>query len=250
MGTRTSNIWKLPTAEFSKLVLDSTSYTEVLAFFGLKNKGSNGRTLKLRLQSECISTSHFHRPAHSVKPRALTDVLCVNSTYSRVYLKKRLIDAGLLKELCAICSISTSWNNKPLVLIIDHINGIGDDNRLENLRLICPNCNSQCDTFAGKNKRCAAVVHHCVDCGKVLFQNSKCRACLAKYDTSDVSSLGLSNNELAELVWIKPVSVLAAEFNISDTAIRKLCMRRNIKVPPRGYWQKLRRSYSAPELTQ
>ena len=45
------------------------------------------------------------------------------------------------------------WNGKPLVLILDHINGNAEDNRYENLRFVCPNCNSQLPTFTGRNKK-------------------------------------------------------------------------------------------------
>jgi 5-methylcytosine-specific restriction endonuclease McrA len=52
-----------------------------------------------------------------------------------------------------LCGQQPMWNGKQLVLILDHINGINNDNRLENLRLLCPNCNSQTPTFAGRNAR-------------------------------------------------------------------------------------------------
>lgn len=56
---------------------------------------------------------------------------------------------------CAICGISNIWNNKELVFVLDHINGNSDDNSRTNLRLVCPNCDSQLDTFKSKNKHSA-----------------------------------------------------------------------------------------------
>ncbi len=69
---------------------------------------------------------------------------------SRTHLRNRYIAEGLLRYKCAICGIS-EWQGKPISLHLDHINGINDDDRLENVRLICPNCHSQTDSYAGKN---------------------------------------------------------------------------------------------------
>ena len=71
-------------------------------------------------------------------------------TFSRCLLKKRLLQNSLLKEECYICKLPPIWNGQVLKLQIDHINGIRFDHRLENLRLLCPNCHSQTSTFAGK----------------------------------------------------------------------------------------------------
>lgn len=81
----------------------------------------------------------------------LERILVTGSSYSRYSLKRRLIAEGLLVEACSICSMPPEWQGRPLVLVLDHINGVNDDNRIENLRLLCPNCNSQTDTFAGRN---------------------------------------------------------------------------------------------------
>jgi hypothetical protein len=66
-------------------------------------------------------------------------------------LKRLIRGLDLLPYLCSVCDQSPTWNNQPLVLQIDHINGDAADNRLENLRFLCPNCHSQTDTFAGRN---------------------------------------------------------------------------------------------------
>lgn len=79
-----------------------------------------------------------------------------NGTYARGNLKKRLIESGLLRNECIECGVGPFWNSKPLTLSLDHINGVNNDNRLENLRLLCPNCHSQTATFAGRNVKKAA----------------------------------------------------------------------------------------------
>ena len=79
--------------------------------------------------------------------------LIIGSNPNRERFKSCLIKSGLLENKCANCNQLPKWDNKPLVLVLDHINGINNDNRLENLRLLCPNCNSQTETFSGKNRK-------------------------------------------------------------------------------------------------
>ena len=78
-------------------------------------------------------------------------VLLMPST-SRKAVKARLLDAGLLQNVCQTCGLR-EWLGKPIALHIDHINGIRNDHRLENLRMLCPNCHSQTETYAGRNVR-------------------------------------------------------------------------------------------------
>ena len=86
------------------------------------------------------------------RPRALPLAELLVGRRNRVNLKQRLIAAGLKEPHCEICGIE-SWQGRPLSLALHHVNGVGDDNRLENLQLLCPNCHSQTDTFAGRNAR-------------------------------------------------------------------------------------------------
>lgn len=87
------------------------------------------------------------------KDRELCNRLVINSKESRGSLKKTLIRKGVLKNECCVCGQLPIWNDKKLVMVFDHINGVHNDYRLENIRLLCPNCNSQTDTFSGKNKK-------------------------------------------------------------------------------------------------
>lgn len=85
--------------------------------------------------------------------KPLNQVLVENSTYNPYRLKLRLIRDGILANVCSECGLTPEWNGKPLSLQLDHINGVHNDHRLDNLRLVCPNCHSQSSTYAGKNKK-------------------------------------------------------------------------------------------------
>lgn len=85
--------------------------------------------------------------------RALEDVLVENSTYcDNQALKRRLIEEGLLTDECESCGLPPVWQGKPIILQLEHRNGVRNDNRLENLGVLCPNCHSQTDTYTGRNR--------------------------------------------------------------------------------------------------
>jgi hypothetical protein len=84
---------------------------------------------------------------------SLDQVMIENSSYARHLLRRRLITNNLIPYRCACCNIGPEWQGKPMPLILDHINGINNDNRLENLRFVCSNCDSQLDTYKARNKR-------------------------------------------------------------------------------------------------
>lgn len=153
-----SKINSVSKEDLEELVANSTTLSQVLRALGYHEKGGRPWTnLKQRLDELNIDTSHFKGRAHGTsqtKKYELSDILCCNSAYNNNNsLKRRLLKEGLKKNKCENpeCGI-TEWLGKPISLQLHHVNGVNNDNRLENLRLLCPNCHSQTDNFAGKNK--------------------------------------------------------------------------------------------------
>jgi Zn finger protein HypA/HybF involved in hydrogenase expression len=82
----------------------------------------------------------------------IAELLAAGTYRGRYHLKARLVSEGLKENQCERCGIR-QWQDRPITLALHHVNGVRDDNRLENLQLLCPNCHSQTDTFAGRNGR-------------------------------------------------------------------------------------------------
>lgn len=160
MKKYTSVVWKVPKAKLIKIVNRSITFTEVLLKCGLTNKGGNIITLRRRLLKEHINFSHIptgrgHAKGRylggGARPTSLTKILVKESTFSRNHLKARLLKEKYLIEKCAICGMGPVWNKQKLSLQLDHVNSKFNDNRLVNLRLLCPNCHTQTEHFAGRN---------------------------------------------------------------------------------------------------
>jgi hypothetical protein len=113
------------------------SITKCMARFGFSRKTFNDA----RLRGAIVS-----------RPQAMPLERLLSAPRQRGHLKRRLINLGLKEDRCEVCGIS-EWLGAPLSLALHHVNGDGKDNRLENLQLLCPNCHSQTDNFAGRNMR-------------------------------------------------------------------------------------------------
>lgn len=154
---RKSKIYMLTDIDFINLVKESKTYCDVLRALGLTTKGGNStKLLKKRISELNIDISHFEKEYERANKTVRTDIsliLVENSTYLNISsLKRRLISENLLDYKCDICGNKGEWNGQPLSLQLDHINGVNNDHRLENLRFLCPNCHSQTETYSGKNK--------------------------------------------------------------------------------------------------
>lgn len=152
-------------------VAASLSYSDVLRRLGLRPAGGNFRTIQQRCRDWGISTAHFdpaigrNAALRRANPlRSLEEVLVEGSSYDRASLKRRLYAAGLKVRRCELCGQGEDWRGARMSLILDHINGVGDDNRLENLQIVCPNCAATLMTHCGRNNPPLSG-RQCVRCG-------------------------------------------------------------------------------------
>lgn len=221
-------------------ILDThDSYSDVMRYFGLDPRNGSIKTLYTRIKDENLDTSHLDKKRwaqRNINRRKTPNdkIFVENSNFSRNGVKKRITSENLIPYKCENCGNTGDWNGKALTLQLEHKNGINNDNRLENLGFLCPNCHSQTKTYAGKQ---TVKPHYCTECGvEISHQAKKCRPCANKDIILTEKADWPSDKALAKLVWAKPSTIIAKELGVSDTAIKKRCRARGIPKPPRGYW--------------
>lgn len=143
--------------QFVSAVESSEYVSDVIRKLGLTLRPGNYETVKRYVKKFGLNTDHFigngkKNNRGGTEEIPLSELFVKNCNHTRGIVKKRVIKYNLLPYRCSICSIH-EWKGQRLSLVLDHINGTNDDHRLENLRFLCPNCNSLQPTFCGKNKR-------------------------------------------------------------------------------------------------
>jgi 5-methylcytosine-specific restriction endonuclease McrA len=211
----------------------SISVAEILKKLNIPLGGGNYKLINKLIDLYDIDISHFMGKSWS-KNKILTskikldDILNNKINFSRTQLKKRLLNSGLLEYKCDSCGNTGEWMGKPISLELDHINGINNDNRLENLRILCPNCHSQTDTFRKKNK--IEILNkpkidnpirepNICDCGKIITNNSKtCKQCYRlKSRKVKRPQKDILLKEIEEFGYSK----VGKKYGVSDNAVRK-----------------------------
>ncbi|MER5962437.1 HNH endonuclease signature motif containing protein [Streptomyces sp. NPDC002057] len=144
-------------------VAASTNMCEVLRRLGVEVVGGQHAHLSRRIKAYGIDTSHFRAPSRRGGPRRprTPEALLVEQTGPQTRrvpgdrLTWAMTESGVRKQ-CAMCGNEAVWRGRPLPLEVDHIDGDWRDNRIENLRFLCPNCHSTTPGYRGRDRGRAA----------------------------------------------------------------------------------------------
>lgn len=227
------SIWNLDS--ILEIIKKSTNYSDVLRTLELPPNRGNRQTLQNYINKNKISIDHFSTKSLKtvLKVKLTIDDLCENSTRSSHSIRRfvktnKLIDC----TKCTICNQPSTWNGNTLTLQLDHINGNRFDNRIENLRFICPNCHSQTETFGNKRRSPKILkINPCDLCGL------PCKGKVSKYcmrcsnKVNNPIKFQVSKEELTNLLDEYPMTKIGEIFNVSDNAVRKRCKKLNIDIP-------------------
>ena len=144
-------------ADLAAAAAKSTSYAGVLRLLGVPLSGGQHAHLARRIRRAGIDTSHFLGQAHyrgrrapRKRPEEVLVVLPPGSGRIKPQQLRRALASNGVDECCVLCGCDGTWQGVPLRLVVDHINGDWLDNRLENLRFLCPNCHAQTSTWCRK----------------------------------------------------------------------------------------------------
>jgi hypothetical protein len=225
----------------------SKSWAESLRRLGLCTTGGAWRVLKKYADIWEIPTDHFDPEARRGdslrrKQRPLAEVLVEKSTYPRKDVKRRLLAEGLKEPRCELCGQGEIWQGRPMSMILDHINGVRDDHRLGNLRMVCPNCAATLDTHCGRRNRITRAKRRCRRCEKSFVpayasQRYCSRSCGVRWDRAEPSrrrpgSRGIPApstrkverppyEKLMEEIEASSYLAVGRKYGVSDNAVRK-----------------------------
>jgi RNA polymerase subunit RPABC4/transcription elongation factor Spt4 len=231
--------------ELEEIVKNSYSFKEVILKLGYKTQnGSNIKTVRNRLENLNIDYSHF-ASTMQIK-RTYENVFCKNSTATQ-HVLRRWYKKISNDNICTICGQDKIWNNKELTMILDHIGGDNHNNVTSNLRWICPNCNSQLPTFAGRNLRKGEKTDNsnigysptkirnvklkhtrekkiCPICNKNILSNSDNKMCIDCYKNYQSRNIP-AKEELEKLIYNTPFVKIGKKYGVSDNAVRNWCKK-------------------------
>lgn len=233
--------YKYHKENFEPIVKNCITYSDVMRSLGLPVSTGNYRTIKKYILLYNISISHFDPNKISTEriknfnresKKSLSEILVQNSTYGTNNLKHRLYKEGIKKRFCEVCGQGEEWYGKKLSLILDHINGISNDHRFENLQIVCPNCNATLDTHCRGSEKLRRKLQKELDKENLQIekQNKKeqnIKKLLSKEEIAIKISLTKRTVERPPYEQLKTeindlgYSATGRKYGVSDNAIRK-----------------------------
>lgn len=214
---------------------NSNSLSDVLRKCGFRVSGGNLKTLMKIVTDNKISQEILNTNREKQRTVNLLNGPCIFSLkydelknkYSFTSIKRYIKHHQLIEYVCARCGNKGEYNNEPLILELDHINGNHIDNELSNLRFLCPNCHSQTETHSRRYK--TRPENNKCQCGAIIHKNSnKCTKCASLENSNSRRKFEATKEELEKLIKEKPMTVIGKMFGVSDNAIRKRCKRYGI----------------------
>lgn len=213
-------ILTLPKNDIQDALNKANSIREALALLGFSAHHRNYTSLHRACQAYEIVIPKF-----SNRLRTTIDQLKENSRIGNYTAKRILVELNICKNECADCGLSDIWNNKKLVLQLDHINGKNTDYRIENLRLLCPNCHSQTSNWCGRKNRDIekpikkkVVVKDLCKCGNEKWPKTKtCKNCYQR----PKKIVWPPREELLQMLSDSNFLQVSKKLGVSDNAIRK-----------------------------
>lgn len=170
--------------QFKEMVQSCNTLSEVCEKLNIGITTCNKNTIKKYIDSYNIDVEHFYKKnSRGQRVKELSEILKEDSNYATSHLKDRLYREGIKQRNCEMCGQGEYWHGNKMSLILDHINGINNDNRLENLRILCANCNATLDThcvgnYKEKRKFKKEKDLKFCECGsEIASTSSKCRKC-------------------------------------------------------------------------
>lgn len=216
---KTSKIWSISKAELQKLFDEKSSIKQILLCIYPDWSSGNYLTMRQRISEDNIDLTKFKLNVIEFRKNLMTklvtdcefsndEIFCNNSVITRGIARKRIMREKLIPYECLECGISDEYNGKPLTLQLEHINGVNNDHRLENLCFLCPNCHSQTSTWGGRNIKDRKVK---------IYEDAVTRM----HRLEKTKKFSTTKEELQELLLKLPVVAVGRHFNVSDNAIRK-----------------------------
>lgn len=223
--------------DYREAAKNSHSIAGMCKYLGRSPYGAGYYMMHKKIEEFGIDVSHFTGQGWNLDGKNLNkgvkrpdeDVFCENSTYNTSQLRKRLISAGYKIEMCEKCG-RIEWEGQKIPLETHHINGIHNDNRLENLMLLCPNCHALTDNYCSKNKKkkkkvkvmsSVGVEKVCPICGKKFFAKNKNQKYCSQKCYHSTTNKRPERDILEKLVTENTNTKIGKMYGVSESMVRK-----------------------------